>query len=140
MSSLEKYENLSDGSKDGFVVLFCKEGKIRPIMLTEEQATLLNISLKVPFNNNSVVLGKGNVNIENGTLKDVTSDEKNKYELEYEYKETDIVDGNFTGESLEGTVVLELNEHEKKNESFVKHQIYLKTKKEPVLIFKITKL
>lgn len=69
---LDSLENISDGvdkKKDGFVVLFMKEGKIRPIMLTEDQATLLNISLSVPFQKEQLLIGKGNVNIIDGELK-----------------------------------------------------------------------
>lgn len=69
---LDSLENISDGvhkEKDGFVVLFMKEGKIRPIMLTEDQATLLNISLSVPFQKDQLLIGKGNVNIIDGELK-----------------------------------------------------------------------
>ena len=67
---LDNLENISDGvSKDGFVVLFMKDGKIRPVMLTKDQATLLNISLSVPFQKNQLLIGKGNVNIIDGELK-----------------------------------------------------------------------
>ena len=69
---LDSLVNLSDGvdkNKDGFLVLFMKEGKIRPIMLTEDQATLLNISLSVPFQKDQLLIGKGNVNIIDGELK-----------------------------------------------------------------------
>ena len=67
---LDNLENISDGvSKDGFVVLFMKDGKIRPIMLTKNQATLLNISLFVPFQKEQLLIGKGNINIIDGKLK-----------------------------------------------------------------------
>ena len=67
---LDSFENISDGiSKDGFVVLFMKEGKIRPIMLTKNQATLLDISLFVPFQKEQLLIGKGNINIIDGELK-----------------------------------------------------------------------
>ena len=67
---LDNLENISDGiSKDGFVVLFMKDGKIRPIMLTQNQATLLNISLFVPFQKEQLLIGKGNINIVDGELK-----------------------------------------------------------------------
>ena len=69
---LDSLENISDGvdkNKDGFVVLFMKDGKIRPVMLTEDQATLLNISLSVPFQKEQLLIGKGNVNIIDGELK-----------------------------------------------------------------------
>ena len=46
-----------------------QEGKIKPIMLTEDQATLLNISLFVPFQKDQLLIGKGNVNIIDGELK-----------------------------------------------------------------------
>ena len=69
---LDSLENISDGvdkNKDGFVVLFMKDGKIRPVMLTEDQATLLNISLYVPFQKDQLLIGKENINIIDGELK-----------------------------------------------------------------------
>ena len=67
---LDSFENISDGvSKDGFVVLFMKDGKIRPVMLTQSQATLLNISLFIPFQKEQLLIGKGNINIIDGELK-----------------------------------------------------------------------
>ena len=70
---LDNLENISDGiSKDGFVVLFMKDGKIRPVMLTKKQATLLDICLFIPFQEEQLLIGKGNINITNGELKPVT--------------------------------------------------------------------
>lgn len=69
---LDSLENISDGmdkNKDGFVVLFMKDGKIRPVMLTQSQATLLNISLFIPFKKEQLLIGKGNINIIDGELK-----------------------------------------------------------------------
>ncbi len=69
---MEKLTNLSvpkdDGTiTDGFLVLYVKDGKVRPIGLSTEQAALLDVSLALPFEKPVKVL-KGFVNIKKGIL------------------------------------------------------------------------
>lgn len=139
---LNEYENLSEGIKDGFIVLFCKDGKIRPILLSKDEANLLNISLSIPFQNKEVVLGKGNVNIENGILKETTSDVKNKYLISYQYLTyAPGLEGlRECADTFEEEITLECSEVEIKDEYFVERKIHEKTKKEISKIFTIAKI
>ncbi len=73
---MEKLTNLSvpkdDGTiTDGFLVLYVKDGKVRPIGLSNDQAEMLDISLALPFKEPIRVL-KGFVNIKKGILGGVT--------------------------------------------------------------------
>jgi len=46
---MRKFENLSDGESDGFIVFYLKDKKICAVVLNEEQAQGLDLSLKLAF-------------------------------------------------------------------------------------------
>ena len=45
-------DNLTDGIKDGFALFYIKDKKLCSVLLSEEQATIFNISMKLVFNDN----------------------------------------------------------------------------------------
>lgn len=74
---MEELTNISvpneDGTiTDGFLVLYVKDGKVRPIGLSEEQALTLDMSLALPFMQSDVKILKGFVNIKKGVLGGIT--------------------------------------------------------------------
>ena len=74
---MENLTNLSvpkdDGTiTDGFLVLYVKDGKVRPIGLSTEQAETLDMSLALPFIKSDVKILKGLVNIKKGILGGIT--------------------------------------------------------------------
>ena len=46
---VRKYNNLSDGTIDGFTLFYLKDGKLYSVLLNEEQAQCLDLSLGVAF-------------------------------------------------------------------------------------------
>ncbi len=67
---MSKYQNLSDGKSDGFILLYVQDGKVKPIGLTQDQASMLDLSLMFPFNENGVTIYKDQVvNIKDGVIK-----------------------------------------------------------------------
>ena len=40
-----EFNNLSNGSSNGIAMVYVRDGKLYPVMLTEQQATTLDISL-----------------------------------------------------------------------------------------------
>lgn len=40
---MSKYKNLSDGKSDGIVIFYMKHGKLKPIVLTQEQADMSDL-------------------------------------------------------------------------------------------------
>lgn len=44
-----KYTNVSDGESDGFVLFYVKNKKLHSVLLNEIQASLLDLSLKMVF-------------------------------------------------------------------------------------------
>ena len=74
---MEELTNISVTNKDGtitdgFLVLYVKDGKVRPIGLSNEQALTLDMSLALPFMKSDVKILKGFVNIKKGVLGGVT--------------------------------------------------------------------
>ena len=56
------WNNISDGKTDGFVLMYMKNGLLRAVALTQEQADMLDISVEVPFVDSKVyILNKVNV-------------------------------------------------------------------------------
>lgn len=49
MSKDLKLINLSDGTTNGIVLFYMKNGKLHPILLKEEQAQMLDFVIKTPF-------------------------------------------------------------------------------------------
>lgn len=67
---MSKYQNLSDGKSDGFIILYVKDGKVKPIGLTESQASMLDLSLMFPFKDKGVIIYQDQVvNIKDGVIK-----------------------------------------------------------------------
>ena len=46
---MAKYDNLSDGNTDGFVLFYRKADKLHPLVLSSEQADLMDYAIGVPF-------------------------------------------------------------------------------------------
>ena len=46
---VRKYNNLSNGTTDGFTLFYLKDGKLCSVLLNEEQAQCLDLSLGVAF-------------------------------------------------------------------------------------------
>lgn len=46
---MRKYNNLSNGYSDGVVIFYMRKGKLHPILLTEEQADILDFVIPMPF-------------------------------------------------------------------------------------------
>lgn len=40
-----KFQNLSDGTKDGFALFYLKDGKLNSVLLNEDEATVLDLML-----------------------------------------------------------------------------------------------
>lgn len=45
----QKWNNLSNGETDGFVLFYLKGGKLHPVLLSQDQADMLDLSIVVPF-------------------------------------------------------------------------------------------
>ena len=43
------WNNLSNGKSNGFVLFYMKDGMLHPVLLTKEQADLLDLSIILPF-------------------------------------------------------------------------------------------
>lgn len=66
---MSKYNNLSDGKCDGVIILYMKDGKVKPVSLTEGQASMLDLSLMFPFKEKGIIVDVNtNVNIKNGVF------------------------------------------------------------------------
>ena len=52
--------NLSDGVKDGLVMFYLKDQKLHSVLITQEQAEVLDIYLKLAFGNNTVKISPAN--------------------------------------------------------------------------------
>ena len=51
-------KNLSDGVKDGIVIMYCKDGTIYPVGLKQEQLEMLDLSLGIFFQGTLKVINK----------------------------------------------------------------------------------
>ena len=52
--------NLSDGIKDGLVLFYMKNQKLHSVLITQEQADMLDISLKIAFGDEPVKIAPAN--------------------------------------------------------------------------------
>lgn len=48
---MSNLDNLSDGIRDGFVLFYIKDKKLCSVLLSEEQAGIFNLSMKLVFDN-----------------------------------------------------------------------------------------
>jgi len=46
---MSKWTNISDGKSNGFVLFYMKDGMLHPVLLTKDQADMLDISIAIPF-------------------------------------------------------------------------------------------
>lgn len=57
--------NLTDGKSDGLMILYVKDGTTYPVMLTEAQATMLDLVIAMPFQKEKMMVAfdmpQGNV-------------------------------------------------------------------------------
>ena len=65
---MKKYENLSNGTSDGIVLFYMKDGKLKPIALTKDQADMLDVSLKIAFGEKIHVEIKTDINVKGGII------------------------------------------------------------------------
>ena len=71
---MSKYNNLSDGKSDGIVLFYVKEGKIKPVVFSQDQADMLDIVLNMPFKESKLMVVNQNINIKNGELMQSTAE------------------------------------------------------------------
>ena len=53
-------DNLSDGIKDGFVLFYLKNQKLNSVLITQEQADILDMMLNVVFGDEVVRISPSN--------------------------------------------------------------------------------
>lgn len=51
---MREFKNLSNGETDGFALFYIKDGKLKAVLLNEEEATMLDASLKIAFGDSKV--------------------------------------------------------------------------------------
>lgn len=61
--------NLSDGIKDGILILYMQDGKVKPVGMSKEQMQMLDFIIPSAFDKPIKVFKEINVNIVNGIIK-----------------------------------------------------------------------
>ena len=61
--------NLSDGKKDGILILYMQGGKVKPVGMSKEQIQMLDFIIPTAFKKPIKVYKETNVNIINGIIR-----------------------------------------------------------------------
>ena len=61
--------NLSDGVKDGILILYMQDGKVKPVGMSKEQMEMLDFIISTAFEKPIKIFKERNVYIINGIIK-----------------------------------------------------------------------